>query len=112
MSIRSFAAAVALTIATTAAATAPALAETGVTKTSYVRTGDLNLATDSGRTTLDRRIKRAANAVCDFGFSGTIDQVAAADECRRAALKSARAQAQRVIASAAQPRLALAGAGA
>ncbi|MDT7935284.1 MAG: UrcA family protein [Sphingomonadaceae bacterium] len=112
MSIRSLAAAIALTIVTTAAATAPALAQTGEARTTYVRTGDLDLATDSGRTTLDRRIKRAANAVCDFGTSRTIDLVAAADECRRAALKSGRAQAQRVIVSAAQPRLALAGGGA
>ena len=71
---------------------APALAETPVahqTYVSYVQTADLNLASEGGKRTLDRRLASAAREVC--GVPSTSDLVGQnkARECRADAIQRA-----------------------
>jgi UrcA family protein len=74
-----------------AAATAPANAGTvyDTARSQTVRYADLNLDSREGRKTLDRRISRAAHAVC---ATGSVDVATMKDEsrCVRAALDSAK----------------------
>lgn len=79
----------------------PALAQTAPTNpTVVVQHGDLDLKTERGARTLDRRIWRAAVEVCgtasDFDIAGKND----IRECRRETRLLATAQADAVIASA------------
>lgn len=81
----------------------PASAQTAPTNpTVLVQHSDLDLRTDAGTRTLDRRIWRAAVAVCgtpsDFDLKGKND----VRECRRETRLLATAQADAVIASAAR----------
>ena len=79
----------------------PALAQTApANPTVLVQHKDLDLRTDAGTKTLDRRIWRAAVAVCgtpsDFDLEGKNE----ARKCRRETQLAATAQADAVIASA------------
>lgn len=73
-------------------------------RTAIVAHADLNLATEKGARTLDRRIWRAVVAVCgtapDYDLEGKND----VRECRRDTRALASAEAQQVIAEAARTR--------
>lgn len=70
--------------------------------TAVVQHHDLNLRTEAGARTLDRRIWRAVVAVCgaapDYDIEGKND----VRQCRRETRSLASAQAERVIAGAAR----------
>ena len=73
-------------------------------RTALVAHADLDLATEKGARTLDRRIWRAVVAVCgtapDYDLEGKND----VRECRRDTRAIASAEAQQVIADAARAR--------
>jgi UrcA family protein len=77
------AAVVALSVSGIAAA-AP-VDQTSVT----VRLGDLDLATDSGRTRAERRISNAAKAVCGGGGERDLNAIAAFRDCNTQARSAA-----------------------
>ena len=83
---------------------APALAETPSgnveTYVSYVKTSDLDLASENGRRTLDRRVAQAAREVC--GTPSDVDLVGQnkARECRAEAVAKANAEREAVLAAA------------
>ena len=80
-------------------ATAPAATAEPVAAAQRIAYADLNLASASGRDTLDARIARAARSVC---FTGSRDVAAqlAYGRCVKAASEQARAQAYVSSASA------------
>lgn len=73
-------------------------------RTTVVTHADLDLATEKGARTLDRRIWRAVVSVCgtapDYDLEGKND----VRECRRETRALASAEAQQVIADAARAR--------
>ena len=83
---------------------APALAETPSdnveTYVSYVKTSDLDLASERGQRSLDRRVAQAAREVC--GTASDIDLVGQnkARECREDAVAKANAERDAVLAAA------------
>ncbi len=77
-------------------AATPALAQADAASVS-VSTVDLDLAHATGRATLDRRIKAAANSICDIGMKGARAR-AMYYECRSDILANAEQQVQ-VLAS-------------
>jgi UrcA family protein len=74
----------------------PAVAQDAVSLS--VDTSDLNLATEADRATLDRRIRKAANKVCDMGSAGLPMQIAF-QVCRTDVLASAGKQVQQLAAN-------------
>ncbi|MEL6216427.1 MAG: UrcA family protein [Pseudomonadota bacterium] len=54
----------ALALGIAASASAPALAKTEIEKTETVAIDDLNLTTEAGRATMERRLDRAVRSVC------------------------------------------------
>lgn len=90
-----FARTVAVLAGTLLLAVTPAMAQdTSVS----VNTGDLDLATEAGRAQLDRRIRKAANKVCDMGSTGLPMQIAF-QVCRSDVLSSADQKVQQLAAS-------------
>jgi UrcA family protein len=83
---------------------APALAETpsGEVQTyvSYVKTADLDLSSQSGQRTLDRRVAQAAREVC--GIPSDVDLVGQnkARECREDAIAKATGERDALLAAA------------
>ena len=83
---------------------APALAETpsGEVQTyvSYVKTADLDLSSQSGQRTLDRRVAQAAREVC--GIPSDVDLVGQnkARECREDAIAKASSERDAMLAAA------------
>lgn len=94
----SFAALVAASIAT------PALAQDASGQSSFsVRYADLNLASEAGIRTLDRRIHNAVSTACGTPSSADPKGRQKVEDCREQAKASAAAQRNRVIAAASQP---------
>lgn len=84
-------------------AIAPAYAAADIQPVSVkVSHADLNLATQSGRATLDQRLLAATSKVCGTSQSADLATVVAVNKCRAQAIGSARA-----AASAAEARLAM-----
>ena len=83
---------------------APALAEPASgeiqTYVSYVKTADLDLVSQSGQRTLDRRVAQAAREVC--GVPSDVDLVGQnkARECREDAIAKASSDRDAVLAAA------------
>lgn len=79
---------------------APALAAPASDDASaLVRIDDLNLASASGRETLDTRIRAAARRLCRTNLRGTAEMTLER-QCVAAALANARPQSERMIAQA------------
>jgi UrcA family protein len=96
-----FAIALASALITTAAIkAAPALAQEPVSpiNVSLVRTADLDLGSDAGRRTLDRRLTQAVREVC--GTASDVDLEGKNDvrQCRAETLAKARSQRDSVLA--------------
>lgn len=74
---------------------APAFAETtsGDTATSIVRTSDLDLSSELGQRTLDRRLVVAAHQVCDDPSAVDLKAANAESQCRDQVLSAARVRA-------------------
>src|SRR6202012_1097076 len=70
------------------------------TKTVTVRTGDLNLATEAGRATLQRRIARAVEHICGSPYRVTLADLPAYDKCSRPAMDGAMSQYATAVAAA------------
>ncbi|SFS01192.1 UrcA family protein [Sphingomonas jatrophae] len=83
-----------------AANAAPAADSEGVSRT--VSYADLDLSSQKGAATLERRIRLAANSICGAGQRAPISMMAKANECRDAAIASAEPQVQIVLAQAAR----------
>ena len=83
---------------------APALAEPASgefqTYVSYVKTADLDLSSDGGQRTLDRRVAQAAREVC--GIPSDVDLVGQnkARECRVEAVAQATGERDALLAAA------------
>ena len=74
-------------VATLATTALPARAESIA-----VRYGDLDLSSQAGRTTLDRRITTAARSVCRNDGTRDLREVMASRNCFRDAIQSTRTQ--------------------
>ena len=82
---------------------APALAETPAaqqTYVSYVKTADLNLASEGGQRTLDRRLAQAAREVCGVPSDSDLVGQNKARECRVEAVKRAGGEREALLAAA------------
>jgi UrcA family protein len=80
---------------------APAMAETPApaTNVTWVRTADLNLASDLGQRTLERRLAAAAREVCGSASSADLSGKNAVRRCRDETLSTARATRDRMLAT-------------
>lgn len=82
---------------------APALAETpSATQThvSYVKTADLDLASEGGKRALDRRLAQAAREVCGNPSDADLVGQNKARECRDQAIAQASPERDQLLASA------------
>ena len=83
---------------------APAFAEpvspTAQTYVSYVQTSDLNLSSEDGQRTLDRRLAHAAREVCGAPSDADLVGQNKARECRADAVARASSQNENVLAAA------------
>jgi UrcA family protein len=82
------------------AAGAPAMAADATGNSTVVRYSDLNLASDDGQATLNRRIAQAAKSVCWQADGPTLTEHQDYAACRSTALASAQPTLNAVIASA------------
>ena len=82
----------------------PAIAAANAPGPIMVRTGDLDLSQPGGRQALDRRIARAARAVCGLDDIRTGTRVTSADAqlCYRQALQATRTQVAEITDNARQ----------
>ena len=81
----------------------PALAETPAstrTYVSYVKTADLNLASEGGQRALDRRLAQAAREVCGVPSDSDLVGQNKARECRDEAVQRAGAEREALLAVA------------
>lgn len=97
----SMAFAAALVAGTSIAPLAAAHAEPA--KSISVSYADLNLATDVGRATLERRIKNAAKASCGFEPSATVRLQRDYKDCVKTALSGAEQRVASIIADSVRP---------
>ncbi len=65
-----------------------------------VHAGDLNLATDAGRTILQQRITRAVNTVCGMSHPRTATEAQAYAACSRTARAGTTAQYDAMVVAA------------
>jgi UrcA family protein len=82
---------------------APALAETPAaeqTHFSYVKTADLNLASEGGKRALDRRLAQAAREVCGVPSDADLVGQNKARECRDQAIAQAASERDELLATA------------
>ena len=83
---------------------APALAEPVPSKlqtyVSYVKTSDLNLASESGQRTLDRRLAQAAREVCGIPRDADLVGRNKARDCRADAIARASSERETLLATA------------
>ena len=70
-----------------------------VPPTARVTTADLDLATATGRKTLDRRLRVAIDTVCAGADAAPRTGILSTDRCRQTAAASVRRQRSEVIAS-------------
>jgi UrcA family protein len=92
-----------IALATTAAVGVPSLAfAQSVTHTQHVRYSDLNLQTEQGVSTLDRRLTKAIASVCrsDEGAIWTLHEVSDEMRCRKEARSQVQPQRDLAIQSA------------
>lgn len=72
--------------------TQPIIVEDTALPSVAVRIADLNLSSDAGRETLDRRVRNAADVLCTEPTKADLDRLAETRGCYRAAMSSARLQ--------------------
>ncbi len=84
-------------------------AESHSVRVSYA---DLNLASDRGQQSLQRRIKYAAVTVCEIEDSRELALAAATNGCRKVAIDDARPAYEAAIAAARRPSVEVIGAAA
>jgi UrcA family protein len=72
----------------------PAPSDEPIGRTTIVEFSDLDLSTSAGRTTLDRRVKRAVKHVCELGGPTSPTDIDRVSACREQALKDATRQVQ------------------
>lgn len=82
----------------------PASAHATTSRSITVHSADLDLTSDAGTTTLDRRIRGAANRVCGMSGAFMLREKMDAAACRTAAIAGASAQVQLAVAAARQGR--------
>lgn len=88
-------------IATAAIGASPAFAQeatVGGTNTRLVQTADLDLASESGRRTLDRRLALAARDVCGTASDADVEGKNAVRRCRGETLATAKARRDSIVA--------------
>jgi UrcA family protein len=92
---------VSVALAAAALAAAPAAAENSAYDLAKVQVfyGDLNLASDAGRGTLDRRIRSAARSICGTEASRGPAGLNAIKACQNQAIASASGQVEQALAS-------------
>jgi UrcA family protein len=73
-------------------AVSPVAASPSKPASHIVRYSDLNLSSDAGRATLDRRINQAVRAVCGTASSTALQDKLNVEKCYAAARASAKAQ--------------------
>ena len=81
-------------------AAVPASAATEEKFVSEVRYGDLNLTTDVGVATLQRRIGNAARKECGYADARDLSASMAAASCRKAAISAAAPKVELAVANA------------
>ena len=72
--------------------TQPIIIENAGPPTAIVSFADLNMQSNAGRETLDRRIRRAADMLCHEPGKTDLDRLADQRDCYRTAMDSARLQ--------------------
>ena len=70
------------------------------TYVSYVKTADLNLASEGGQRALDRRLAQAAREVCGVPSESDLVGQNKARECRNEAIQRAGAEREALLAAA------------
>ncbi|MEO1489698.1 MAG: UrcA family protein [Pseudomonadota bacterium] len=80
-----------------AGAATPAFATSAEVKTETVSFADLDLSTQAGQETLDRRVNAAAKRVCDTNSASTTNRLRSYDA--RKCLAKARASARQQVAT-------------
>lgn len=84
---------------------APALAEAPeAVNVSVIRTADLDLRSEAGQRTLDRRLVTAASEVCGTASDADLRGKNDVRECRDEVISAARAKARTLVAGAAGDR--------
>ena len=63
----------------------------------HIRYGDLDLRSQSGRTTLESRLRRGANLLCEDANDGKLESSLALGHCFHTAMSSGRAQMSAII---------------
>ena len=63
----------------------------------HIRYGDLDLRSQSGRTTLESRLRRGANLLCEDANDGKLESSLALGHCFHTAISSGRAQMSAII---------------
>lgn len=85
-------------------AATPAVTVDPAAATSRVHIADLNLHSEAGRAELDRRLRRAVDAVCPApADSRNLHQIQQAEACRAAALATVTQQRHSALAAAGVP---------
>jgi UrcA family protein len=82
------------------AVSAPAVLASEEITTSKVSYSDLNLATEAGQSTLNRRLARAVDDVCGSSYSNDLSEVRHVAKCRREAWRGTRTQVALAVMSA------------
>ena len=91
-----------LAVLASAATIAPALAVDATTVTSIVRTADLDLSSEEGRTALQHRIAQAAREVCGAPSNVHLEGRNAARQCRDETIAAVNAQREQLFAAEAR----------
>jgi len=110
MPLKAMAAVLAMSITSLVFAT-PSLAQSQLdvrAVSSTVSYADLNLANADGRATLERRVRSAANQLCQPDIAGVTGERVLRQRCYVAAIEGARPQIDAAVARGAQARLAAA----
>ena len=81
-------------------ASAPIVLANEDTQTRRVAYGDLDLGSEAGQKTLDRRLARAVDAVCGSPNSADLDEVRSIAKCRKTAWQGTRMQVALATVSA------------
>ena len=81
------------------ASAAPVVITTEAVPTRHVRTADLNLASEAGRSVAVRRISAAAEDVCDVAGDRSLKTALSVRRCYSGALKGGLAQLSELIAA-------------
>jgi UrcA family protein len=82
------------------AISAPAVLASEEIVTKSVHYSDLDLASEAGQSTLNRRLSRAVNEVCGTAFIGDLGEVRHVSKCRREAWRGTRTQVALAVMSA------------